>query len=209
LPAEEAKGDRLKCIQEALLTRIREDGDLMLKLAYDVPPTFAELDELHQADGKIDSRDMAVAKLVLDQAKPRGSKIPPAKINVILEAFREADQDGDGVLTEGEFNAYAMDNKHLAHKKEDLPDMPDLHAQPNGDVTQSALRSRKLQGKLNQPAEKEKKVKQTGLAYFQHLFRLGMRVYRAEEKLQHPIAVLALNMYRGVGLPSSNGKEML
>lgn len=205
LPKEEAAGDRMKCIQESLLVRIREDGDLVIKIAYDVPPTYEQFDQLFEEDGRIDSRDMAVAKEVLDQAKPKGSTIPAAKVNVILEVWREADQDADGVVTEGEFNAYAMDNsEHLSPKKEELPDLPDF-AQIDAGLKQSALRSPKPHHKkVHRNQEKQRKVKQVGLAYFQHLLRLGLRVYRSEEKLRHPIAVLASEMYKAPGTESKD-----
>merc|ERR1719387_216570 len=126
LPHEEAAGERTKCIQEKLLERIREDGDIVTKIVYDTPPTFEEFDQLYQEDGRIDSRDMAVAADILDGgAAPDGTAIPTAKVNIIMEVFREADVDGDGVVTEGEFNAYAQGNEHMGHKVEEIHPTPE------------------------------------------------------------------------------------
>lgn len=230
LPHEEAAGERTKCIQEALLNRIREDGDLVTKIVYDTPPSFEEFDQLYQEDGRIDSRDMAVATDILDGgAAPDGTTIPTAKVNVILEVFREADVDGDGVVTEGEFNAYSKGNEHMGHKveemhptpeqkkiedahkdvkvPEDAPKNEDSFAQQDVALMQSVFRSPNSQHKkAHRHQEVHKKVKQTGLAYFQHLLRLGLRVQRAEEKHKHPIGILALKMYSA---PGSKAKEYL
>jgi len=217
LPQEETNGDRAKCIQETLLNRIREDGDLITKIVYDTPPNFEDFDQLYQEDGRIDSRDMGVAMDILDGgAAPDGTQIPTAKVNVIMEVFREADQDGDGVVTEGEFNAYAKGDDHLGHKVEAMHPSPEekkveeAHeelipegeqkkslAQIDVDLMHPAFRSPKShKRKLHHKKEVSKKTKQTGLAYFQHMLRFGFRVYRAEEKFTHPIGVLALKMIK-------------
>jgi len=217
LPQEETSGERAKCIQETLLKRIREDGDLITKIVYDTPPNFEDFDQLYQEDGRIDSRDMGVAMDILDGgAAPDGTTIPTAKANVIMEVFREADQDGDGVVTEGEFNAYAKGDDHLGHKVEAMHPSPEekkveeAHeelipegeqkkslAQIDVELMTSAFRSPKAhKKKFHRKKEVQKKTKQTGLAYFQHMLRFGFRVYRAEEKFTHPIGVLALKMIK-------------
>jgi len=214
LPAEEAAGDRQKCIEEKLLERVREDGDLVSKIVYDTPPNFEEFDQLYQEDGRIDSRDMAVAADILDGgAAPDGTTIPTAKVSVIMEVWREADVDGDGVVTEGEFNAYASGSEHLGHKVEALHPTPEEKSvtdpvaliQDAVDL-QSSFRSPKAHKKHMKKVHKKKvHVKQTGMAYFQHLLRLGLRVYRSEEKKSHPIGVLALKMYKSK-VPGSASK---
>jgi len=217
LPQEETNGDRAKCVQETLLNRIREDGDLITKIVYDVPPNFEDLDQLYQEDGRIDSRDMGVAMDILDGgAAPDGTTIPTAKVNVIMEVFREADQDGDGVVTEGEFNYYAKGDDHLGHAVEAMHPSPpqkkieEAHeelipegdqkkslAQVDVDLMQPAFRSPKShKRKFQRKKQVQKKTKQTGLAYFQHMLRFGFRVYRAEEKHTHPIGALALKMFK-------------
>lgn len=224
LPKEEAAGDRTKCIQDKLLERISEDGDLVSKLVYDIPPSFEEFDQLHAEDGRIDSRDMAVAADILDGgAAADGTTIPTAKVNVIMEVFREADVDGDGVVTEGEFNAYSKGSEHLGHKMEKMHPTPpekkieDAHKdlgfmQLDVDLAQSAFRSPALHKKSHnkklhhkKDVQKKAHVKQTGLAYFQHLLRLGLRVYRSEEHKGHPIGILALKMYESKVPGSVNG----
>jgi len=182
----------MKCIQEALLTRIREDAGIITKLTYDVSPTFEQFDELYQKDGRFDSRDMAVLSKIIAPGKGAdGSALSPAKVKVVKAAFKEADQDGDGVVTEGEFNAFAMDKEHLAHEEE-LPDMPDL-------LQQSNLRLPNSQDKkAPKPQEKQKKVKPAELMYFQHLVHLGMNIYRDEESRPDPIAELATEIYKGM-----------
>jgi hypothetical protein len=222
LPHEEAAGERTKCIQEKLLERIREDGDLVTKIVYDTPPDFEEFDQLYQEDGRIDSRDMAVAADILDGgAAPDGTQIPTAKVNVIMEVYREADVDGDGVVTEGEFNAYAKGNEHLGHHVEDLHPTPkqkpiekaaeDLAPESliqDVALMQSVFRSRKTQKrKFHRKMEVHKKPKQTGLAYFQHLLRLGLRVHRAETQKQHPIGILALKMVNSKTAASKANKK--
>lgn len=211
MPAEEAAGDRAKCFEEKLLERIREDGDIITKIVYDTPPTFEEFDQLYQEDGKIDSRDMAVFSDIMDGgAAADGTAVPTAKVNIIMEAFREADVDGDGVVTEGEFNAYAKGSEHLGHAVEKMhptpPEKPlDEAAEdlvPEGEfiqqdvaLMQSAFRSPKAhKKKYPRKQQVHKKVKQTGLAYFQHLVRLGFRVHRAETQQKHPIGILAVKM---------------
>jgi len=239
LPAEEARGDRVKCIEEALLERIREDGDLIMKVSYDVPPTFEEFDQLHKEDGRIDQKDMDVAFDILDGgAAPDGTTIPTAKVNVVHEVFREADQDGDGVVTQGEFNAYAKGDDHMGHQVEEMHPSPekqdivkevssvgeqvgedaeavgkdaittDKEREKDADLMQTEVRPKKLRTAKKhhlQVQKKEKKKAQRGMAYFQHLLRLGLRVYRAEEKKTHPISQLALEMYTSA---SGHKKEM-
>lgn len=237
LPAEEAKGDRVKCIEEALLERIREDGDLIMKVSYDVPPTFEEFDQLHKEDGRIDDKDMAVAFDILDGgAAPDGTTIPTAKVNVVQEVFREADQDGDGVVTEGEFNAYAKGDDHMGHQVEEMHPSPekqdivkevgsvgdqvvedtkevgedaitvDKDRKKDTDLMQTQALPKKLRTAKKHHLQVQKKKKaQRGMAYFQHLLRLGLRVYRAEEKKTHPISQLALEMYSSA---SGHKKEM-
>jgi hypothetical protein len=215
LPHEEAAGERTKCIQEKLLERIREDGDIVTKIVYDTPPTFEEFDQLYEEDGKIDSRDMAVAADILDGgAAPDGTAIPTAKVNIIMEVFREADVDGDGVVTEGEFNAYAEGKEHLGHSVEKMHPTPpqkplDKAAEDmvpeaalivqatmqDVNLMQSVFRSPKAHTKkFHRKQEVRKKVKQTGLAYFQHMLRLGLRVRRGETKQKHPIGIVAMKM---------------
>lgn len=221
LPSEERMGDRTRCIQEKLLERIREDGDLITKITYDTPPTFEEFDQLHKEDGYITADDMAVAADILDGgAAPDGTTIPTAKINVIMEVFREADVDGDGRVTEGEFNAYAKGSKHLGHTVEEMHPTPDqkkledVHkdefsfAQRDVDLMQSVFRApnsghKKAHRHKEVKVTKVTKVKQTGLAYFQHLLRLGLRVFRAEERKTHPIGILALKMTDAAVSPST------
>jgi len=194
LPPEETGGERILCIQEALMTRIREDGGIITKLTYDVSPNFEQFEELYNKDGRFDSRDMSVLKKIMASGKGSdGSTLPDAKVKVVMDAFKEADQDGDGVVTEGEFNAYAKDADHVAHKEEKIPDLPDL--------LQSNLRSPNLQQKkANRP---QKKVEQSGEAYFQHLVHLGLSVERDEENRDDPIALLASTMYKSPGLKES------
>jgi len=195
LPHEEHAGDRMKCIQEALLTRIKEDGGIITKLTYDVSPTFENFEELYQKDGRFDSRDLAVLKKIMAPGKGAdGSALPGDKVSIVTAAFNEADQDGDGVVTEGEFNAYAKDTEGLAHGEyngPDYPDMPDL-------LQQSNLRSPNLMKKVKeaQQAQEKQKEKHYGLTYFQHLLHLGLKVYREEEHKADPIAVLASQMYK-------------
>jgi len=214
LPAEEAAGDRQKCITEKLLERVKEDGDLVSKIVYDTPPSFEEFDQLYQEDGRIDSRDMAVAADVLDGgAAPDGTTIPTAKVSVIMEVWREADVDGDGVVTEGEFNAYAKGNEHLGHAVEEMHPTPDekkiVLIEDTSDLQSlSSFRSPRSQKKHKKKLhEKKVHVKQTGMAYFQHLLRLGLRVYRAEEKKSHPIGILAMKMLNSK-VPGSASKAI-
>lgn len=211
LPHEEAEGKRTKCIQEKLLERIREDGDMITKIVYDTPPTFEEFDQLYQEDGRIDSRDMDVAADILDGgAAPDGTTIPTAKVNVIMEVYREADVDGDGVVTEGEFNAYNLGKKtEEMHPTPEEKPIEEAHEDlvPAGEfvqqdlaLMQSVFRSPKAhKRKFHRKEEVHKKVKQTGLAYFQHLLRLGLRVHRAESHQSHPIGILALKMVKSPG----------
>jgi len=195
LPHEEAAGERMKCIQEALMKSIREDGGIVTKLTYDVSPTFEQFDELYQKDGRFDSRDMDVLSKILTGKGADGSTISAEKMAVVKAAFKEADQDGDGVVTEGEFNAFAMDKEHVAHKEEDLPDMPDLLAQTGTDHQQSKFRSPNSQDKKAPKAqEKQKKVK---LMYFQHLVHLGLQIYDEARSRPDPVTVLATEMYKG------------
>jgi len=186
LPSEEVGGERIMCIQEALLTRIREDGGIITKLTYDVSPTFEQFEELYSKDGKFDSRDMAVLKKVMATGKGAdGSTLADAKVKVVMAAFKEADVDGDGVVTEGEFNAYAEDAEHVSHKEEKIPDLPDL--------LQSNFRSpKKAQGK-------QRRVEQARLAYFQHLVHLGLSVRRDEDNTADPIVALASKIDKAQG----------
>lgn len=210
LPHEEAEGKRYKCIQEKLLAHIRENGDIVTKIVYDVPPTFEEFDQLYEEDGRIDSRDMAVLADILDGGSaPDGTAVPTGKVNVLMEVFREADVDGDEVVTEGEFNAYAQGSEHLGHTVEELhptPEQkpieeahtdlaPEMFLQRDVALMQSFM-PKKHKKKLHRGKEVHKKVrvKQLGLAYFQHMLRLGFRVHRAEAKQKHPIGILAMNM---------------
>lgn len=206
LPYEERDGERYHCFQKSLLTAIREEGSLLIKLAYDVEPTFGQFDELYTRDGKFDSRDAKALDTLLhgrpkwfDGKNDHGEiwhfffpKIPEAKIKVVMAVYKEADQDGDGVVTEGEFNAYVKDSDTLSDKEgnggygADQPDMPDLIAKK-----QSVFRSKQA------PHTQEKKeLKRKGLTYFQHLLHLGLRVYREEEKLPDPIEVLASELFK-------------
>merc|ERR1719197_1014648 len=107
LPKGELTGHESACIKEKLLERIKSDGDLVMKVVYDVPPTFKEFDQLYDEDGIIDQRDMGVAFDLLDGgAAPDGTVIPTSKVQVVWEVVREADQDGNGIGTEAEFNNY-------------------------------------------------------------------------------------------------------
>jgi len=210
LPAEEREGERLKCIQEKLLQHVRDDGDLVTKIVYDTPPTFKEFDQLYEEDGRIDSRDMAVAADILDGGSaPDGTTIPTAKVNVIMEVYREADVDNDGVVTEGEFNGYAKGEEHLGHTVEDMHPTPEAkpvteaHEEltPEGFLQQDVALMQTFMPKSHKKKFHRKKemlkmvrVKQTGLSYFQHMLRLGFRVHRSEGKQQHPVGILALKM---------------
>lgn len=201
LPKEEASGERVECIQDALFTRIREDGDIVTKLTYDVEPTFHEFDELYQTDGRFDSRDMEALKRIVSSVRGHGADdntLDKAKVLVVMSVFNEADQDGDGVINEGEFNAYAADTDHISHKKEDLltAAAPNLLAK-----NQSVFRSPVSQHVVNSTQApqnfflKKLKRKQFKLTYFQHLLHLGLRIFRDDQKLTDPIEALALKMY--------------
>jgi len=209
LPKEERDGDRFHCIQEALMTRIREDGGLETKLKYDVEPTFDEFNELYRKDGRFDDRDAHELQRLL-------SHLPPGKVEVVKDVYKEADTDGDGVVTEGEFNDYAKDSDTLHHDQEELPDLPDLIAKK-----QKVFRSSKPQQagspqkKQKEPIEtnqfvvEEQKKQQHHLAYFQHLLHLGLQVYREEEKLEDPVKVEALHMYEASKAITSNNKKSM
>lgn len=207
LPHEEAQGERATCIQEALLTRIKEDGGIITKLTYDVAPNFEQFDELYNKDGRFDSRDMAVLKKIMSKegeilfgiikegqtGAADGGKLSQEKVKVVKSVFKEADQDGDGVVTEGEFNAFAEGTDVLAAKEIDIGDLPDFLARD----------------KKASPQNKElKKMKKTKLSYFQHLLHLGLTVIREEENRTDPIAALAATMYKDKA-PGSKIKQSL
>lgn len=210
VPQEERDGERYKCFQESLHTRIVEDGDILTKLAFDVPPTFDEFNELYSRDGRFDERDAKVLKEVI-HGKPKWfdgkndgeeivgffwPKIPEEKIQVVMDVYKEADSDGDGVVTEGEFNAYAKDSDVLSPADAGFdmkPDMPDLLAKK-----QAVFRSKKPQ---SSPEKNE--MKQKGLTYFQHLLHLGLRVLRDEEKQPDPIEAVAVMIEKASDSKSS------
>lgn len=200
LPKQELEGEEAACIKEKLLERIKLDGDLVIKIVYDVPPGFKEFDQLHAEDGQIDQRDMQVAFDLLDGgAAPDGTVIPTSKVQVVWEVFREADQDGNGIITPAEFQTYdagketmgddyeaghpTPGNKELADVAEDVA-LLEVAAMPKKLSTNH--------GKKSSPHTQHASGKRAKkLAYFQHLLRLGLRVWRAEEHQEHPITKLA------------------
>lgn len=113
-----------------------------------------------------------------------------------MDVYKEADSDGDGVVTEGEFNAYAKDSDVLSPADAGFdmkPDMPDLLAKK-----QAVFRSKKPQ---SSPEKNE--MKQKGLTYFQHLLHLGLRVLRDEEKQPDPIEAVAVMIEKASDSKSS------
>jgi len=193
LPKEERDGDRFHCIQEALTTRIREDGSLETKLKYDVEPTFDEFNELYRKDGRFDSRDA-------HELERLQSHLPADKVKVVMDVYKEADADGDGVVTEGEFNSYVKDSDTLHHETEEIKDLPDLIAKK-----QKVFRSPKA--KQAQPQKKLKEAQHLG--YFQHLLHLGLEVYRQEQKLPDPVEALASEMLKSAPAQGSKNKKSL
>lgn len=185
-----------KCLQDTLSDFIRERGDVLMKILYDVPPTCEDFDQLYQEDGKIDKQDMAVFFDLLDGgALADGTAIPPAKASLVWETFREADENGDGVVTESECKAYGMGDP--VEKDTPTPEYKSVAVQ---DLLQAQSRPKPMKRPVHLARKhslrrhKQSHQAHSRLAYFQHLLRLGLRALRAEHKETHPITVLATKM---------------
>merc|ERR1719379_1800125 len=104
------------CVENALQSVIEAHGDLSIKIMYDVPPSFRELDELEQEDGCIRKADMEVLVDILDGSMEGGHSMPTAKASV-WSMWSKADTNKDGCVNQKEFDAAQMGGEF----EEDMP----------------------------------------------------------------------------------------
>lgn len=82
---------------------IRKYSDLYIKVLYDVPPGFAEMDSIKAEDGCISKADMEQLMDVLDGGYFEGDHpLPPLK-GTMWSVWQEADVDKNGCVDEREF----------------------------------------------------------------------------------------------------------